>query len=211
MAVRIAGLGAHITLLDSSPTMLDLASRAAQDAGVTSRTVLKQGEAAEVRRLFNGACFDLILCHNILEYTEDPRKVLHGAAELMPDSSTILSLVVRNRSGEVFKAAISGDLAAVERNLTADFGRESLFGGTVRLFTPESLCAMLEGASLKVIAARGIRVISDYLPHTVSRGEQYERILELERNLGSRPEFAAVARYRQYFMKRAIGAMESDA
>src|SRR6266481_8359925 len=39
-AVRLARLGIHITLLDSSPAMLDIAKRAAQEAGVTDKVVL---------------------------------------------------------------------------------------------------------------------------------------------------------------------------
>ena len=59
----------------------------------------------------------------------------------------------------------------------------------------ESLQAMLLESSLAVTAERGVRVMSDYLPPRVSRNDEYKRILELERKLGRRPEFAAVARY----------------
>jgi len=53
---------------------------------------------------------------------------------------------------------------------------------------------MLE-SSLTVTAQRGIRVVSDYLPPSVSREDEYDRIFELEHKLGKRPEFAALARY----------------
>jgi hypothetical protein len=76
-----------------------------------------------------------------------------------------------------------------------------LYGGRVRLFTPDSLRAMLTEASLAAIAERGVRVLADYLPSRISRSADYERILELERTLGSRPEYAAVARYTQYFAR----------
>ena len=36
-AIRLARLGIHVTLLDSSPAMLDIAKRAAQEAGVTDK------------------------------------------------------------------------------------------------------------------------------------------------------------------------------
>jgi hypothetical protein len=48
-----------------------------------------------------------------------------------------------------------------------------------------------------------VRVISDYLPSQVSRLEEYERIFELERKLGTRPEFVAVARYIQIIARRS--------
>ncbi len=202
IAVRLAEQGVHVTLLDSSPAMLDIADRAARQAGVGGRIVLKQGDAAQAGDLFGWGSVDVIVCHNLLEYVNDPAAVMHGAARLMRGSSAILSVLVRNRAGEVFKAAIQkGDLAAAEQSLNAEWGRESLLGGTVRLFTPDSLRAMLQRAPLAVIAERGIRIVSDYLPVTVSRTKEYQRILELERKLGGRPEFAAVARYTQYLIR----------
>ena len=71
----------------------------------------------------------------------------------------------------------------------------------MRLFTSDSLQAMLKAASLAALAERGVRVLADYLPPQVSRSSDYERIFELERNLGSRPEYAAVARYTQCFAR----------
>src|SRR5271156_5018329 len=187
-AVRLAQLGIHVTLLDSSPAMLDIAKRAAGEAGVADKVVLQRGDATQLADLFHTRSFDVILCHNILEYCEDPRAVLRGAAQVLRDSSAILSVLVRNQAGEVFKAAIqTGDLLAAENGLTAEWGQESLYGGRVRLFTPDSLQALLKAESLAVIAERGVRVLADYLPSRISRSAQYERILELERKLSVRP------------------------
>jgi S-adenosylmethionine-dependent methyltransferase len=195
-AFRLARLGIHVTLLDSSPAMLEIAQCAAREGGVTDKIVLQHGDAALMSNLFHGASFDVILCHNVLEYCDDPGAVLRGAARALRDSSAILSVLVRNQVGEVFKAAIqSGDLAALENGLTAEWGQESLYGGRVRLFTSDSLRAILREASLAPLAQRGVRVLADYLPPRVSRTAEYERIFELERKLGSRPEYAAVARY----------------
>ena len=203
-AVRLARLGMFVTLLDTSPAMLDIAKRAAQEAGVAQRIALKDGDAAQVANLFHAESFDVILCHNILEYVDDPCAVLRGAARGMRDPSSIISVLVRNQAGEVLKAAIQdGDLAAAEHNLDAEWGHESLYGGRVRLFTAESLQTMLHESSLAVTAMRGVRVLSDYLPPRVSRNDEYQRILELERKLGRRPEFAALARYTHCLAHRA--------
>jgi S-adenosylmethionine-dependent methyltransferase len=208
-AVRLARLGIHVTLLDSSMLMLDMAQRAAWEAGVTAKLALKHGDAAQLANLFNAGSFDVILCHNILEYVDDPGAVLHGAARLLRDSSAILSVLVRSQTGEVLKAAIqSGDLAAAEKSLTADWGQESLYGGKVRLFTERSLRDMLSAASLTITAERGVRVLADYLPPKISRSDDYQQIFHLERKLGSRREFVAVARYMQHLARRAGPANE---
>jgi S-adenosylmethionine-dependent methyltransferase len=196
MAVRLARLGFEVTLLDASPPMLEFARRAAHEAGVAERIAFKQGDASQLASLFLLGSFDLIVCHNVLEFVADPGAVLRSVARVLRGTSSMLSVLVRNQPGEVLKAALlNGDLAAAERNLTADWGDESLYGGSVRLFTGENLKAMLEESSFAVIAERGVRVVSDYLPLKVSRNDEYERIFDLERKLGSRPEFAAVARY----------------
>jgi len=195
-ALRLAGLGIHVTLLDSSPAMLDLAKRAAIETGVADRISLKEGDADQLESLFRSCAFDLILCHNVLEYVDDPVVVLLGAAGLLRDSSPLLSILVRNQAGEVLKAAIqAGDLGAAENALTSEWAQESLYGGKVRLFTLARVREMLQTSSFNVVAERGVRVVSDYLSSRVSRSDDYERIFELERKLGARAEFTAVARY----------------
>jgi S-adenosylmethionine-dependent methyltransferase len=211
-AVRLAQLGMHVTLLDSSPAMLEIAKRAAREAGVAEKVLLQEGDAIQLESFFAPRSFDVILCHNFLEYCNDPGAVLWAAARALRDSSAILSVLVRNRAGEVFKAAIlAGDLAASENGLNAGWGQEALYGGRVRLFTPDSLRAMLSEASLAAIAERGVRVLADYLPPRVSRTADYERIFELERELGTRPEYAAVARYTHCLARRASSVAEDEA
>jgi S-adenosylmethionine-dependent methyltransferase len=211
-AVRLARLGIHVTLLDSSPAMLDIAKRTAREAGVADKVVLRHGDVTQLADLFHARSFDVILCHNILEYCDDSGPVLRAAARALRDSSAILSILVRNQAGEVWKAAIqSGDLAAVENSLTAESGQERLYGGKVRLFRPDRLQEMLKAASLAMIAERGVRVIADYLPPQVSRIKDYERIFELERKLSTRPEFIAVSRYVHYLARCSGLAMEGGA
>jgi S-adenosylmethionine-dependent methyltransferase len=212
MAVRLARLGLHITLLDSSLPMLEFAKRAAQEARVVERIALKHSDVSQLETLFSTESFDVVLCHNILEYVDDPRAVLRSAARALRGPSSIISVLVRNQAGEVLKAAIEdGDLAATERNLSADWAHESLYGGKVRLFTAEGLHAILLESPLAVTAERGVRVLSDYLPPRVSRNDEYERIFELERKLGRRPEFAAVARYTHCLANRADPVIKDDA
>ena len=81
----------------------------------------------------------------------------------------------------------------------------------MRLFRSGSLQAMLKAATLAITAERGVRIVADYLPPQVSRSAEYARIFELERKLGSRPEFAALARYMQCMARREGPAMEGGA
>jgi len=212
IAVRLARLGFHVTLLDPSPEMLDISHSVVREAGISERTTLKQGDASQLANLFEAGSFDLILCHNVLEFVEDPNCVLHDAARALRDSSAIVSVLVRSQAGEVMKAALqAGDLVTAEKNLSAAWGQESLYGGKVRLFQPDGLENTLRAASLATVARRGVRIIADYLPPQISRSAEYERIFDLERQLGSRPEFAAVARYTHCLARRANPVTKDNA
>ncbi len=203
-AVGLAGLGHQVTLLDSSLAMLDLAKDAAKQAGVADKIDFKHGDAAQLPDLIQNKSFDVIICHNVLEYVDDPVATLWFASRAMRSRTAFMSVLVRNRLGEVMKAAIqTGDLAAADGNLTAEWGHESLYGGKVRLFSAERMHAMLRTASLEMVAERGVRVMSDYLPSQISRVNEYARILELERKLGRMPQFTAIARYAQFIVRRA--------
>jgi S-adenosylmethionine-dependent methyltransferase len=210
--LRLARLGYQVTLMDFSGPMLEIAQRAAQEAGVMENIETKQGHADRLADFLDEPAFDVILCHNILEFVKDPSAVVRGAARALRNSSAILSVLVRNRAGEVMKAAIlSGDVDSAANNVTAEWGNEALYGGRVRLFTPETTRTMLKAASLEVVAERGVRVMADYLSPRVSLSEEYERVFELERKLGSRPDFAAIARYTHFLARRANTTIRDDA
>ena len=199
---RLARLGVRVTLLDSSAAMLELAERAISEAGVGDKVTVSHGDADRLAEIFQPRSFDIILCHNLLEYLDGPVALLRGAARLMRDSSAVLSLLVRNQAGEVLKASLqSGDLSAAEDTLAVEWGKESLYSGKVRLFTPGALETMLKDSAFTIIARRGVRIVADYLPSQISRAAEYERIFALERKLGSREEFFGVARYLQYLVR----------
>ncbi|HKE22145.1 MAG TPA: methyltransferase domain-containing protein [Bryobacteraceae bacterium] len=204
--MRLARLGIQVTLLDSSPAMLSLAGRAIAEADLQATTTIQYGDAARLTDIFQEKSFDVILCHNLLEFVDDPAAVFQGAARIMRDSSAILSVLVRNRAGEVLKAALqTGNLAAAEDHLTAEWGEESLYRGKVRLFTSETLESMLQEASLSIVARRGVRVIADYLPAQISRAAEFDRIVALERKLAREREFFAIARYLHSFARLCGG------
>ena len=211
LAVRLARLGSDVTVLDESPPMLDIARSAAEEAGVSERITFQRGDASGLANLVPAKSFDLIVCHNVLEFIHDPGAVLRDVNRVTRDSLSMISVLVRNRAGEVMKGAlVNGDLAASERNLTADWGEESLYGGKVRLFTEETVKSMLLDSSFMVRAERGVRIISDYLPPKISRVDNYDQIFELERKLGRRPEFAAVARYTQWIAQPMSTTLKAD-
>jgi 2-polyprenyl-3-methyl-5-hydroxy-6-metoxy-1,4-benzoquinol methylase len=198
LALRFAALGWHASIVDPSASMLALAAGAARAETFAARVTFHQAFAETAPQLFAPQTFDAATCHNVLEYVSDPRACVRALAVLLKPGG-LVSLVARNRAGEAMRAALKAhDLDEAERTLTATHVNESLYGGPARLYDAETLRELANGAGLRVLAVRGVRVVADYLPASLSATpDAYARLLSLERTLGARPDFAAVARYTQ--------------
>jgi S-adenosylmethionine-dependent methyltransferase len=203
-SVKLAEMGFEVVLLDSSEEMLGIARQQAEASGVAARIPFRHADAGQLAELFAGDSFDVVVCHNLLEYVEEPARTVRDVARVLRDDA-VVSVLVRNSAGEVLRAAIkSGDWALATANLSAQTVTDSLFGEPVRVFAPMDLRTMLAKAGLGVIAERGVRVFSDYLDLADDlTGEAYRQVFELERILGAQPQFAAIARYIQMFARRS--------
>jgi len=201
--VQLARLGHEVVLLDSSEEMLRIARQDADACGVTPRISFCHAETRQLRELFAADSFDVVVCHNLLEYTEKPSITVRDIAHVLRKDG-VLSVLVRNRAGEVLKDAVkSGDWKLATANLSAETVVDTLYGNRMRVFAPSDLHEMVVGAGLEVIAERGVRVFFDYLGMENPTDETYAQIFELESKLGARPEFFAIARYIQAIARRS--------
>jgi S-adenosylmethionine-dependent methyltransferase len=205
IALRLSDLGFQVALLDVSEAMLALARKEANASESKGRIAFQLGDATRLPELFRPCSFDAIICHNLLEYMEDPLAMLRGLESLVKqDRQSVVSLLVRNRWGEVVKAALKAhDLERAATALRADTVLDSLYGQPVRMFDPEAFREMVEQAGLEILAARGVRVLSDYLECNSLTESAYKQLLEFELLLGAQPQLAAIARYWQIIARPA--------
>jgi S-adenosylmethionine-dependent methyltransferase len=209
MALKLAGVGFDVTVLDKSQAMLAMAESAAAQAGLSHRISMILGDVANLHTgeyaKLEPASFAVIVCHNLLEFVDDVQAILGEIKRLINPASGIVSILVRNRAGEVLKAGIkSGDLDQSAKNLIAETVVESLYGGEARLFNSRDLRDSLSHERLDTIAERGVRVMSDYLPAPLFQDDAgYARVLAFEQRLAEKTEFAAIARYTQLLARPA--------
>lgn len=206
MAVRLAASGFCVDALDADQGMRAATKRTVAEAGLEARVSVAGSNAEQLSTLFAAASFDVIVCHNLLEFTDRPWEIAQAIELLLARSDeAVASVIVRNRAGEVLSAALkAGDLAMAEDNLTAAKVRGKLADQLMSVFTPAELRATLADARMEVVAEYGIRILTDYLPEQlVNAPAGYSRLLALEQKLGQRPEFAAIARYTQVIARPA--------
>jgi S-adenosylmethionine-dependent methyltransferase len=212
MSLRLAKMGFPVVLLDSSEEMLGLARKEAEAGGITARISFLHEEANRLRDLFAAEFFDLVVCHNLLEYVANLEEIAAGIAHILRKDG-VVSVLVRARAGEVLKAAIkSADWQFAKAALSAETVIDSLYGKPLRIFEPGVIVDSLSRAGLDVIAQRGVRVFSDYLdPNDLADESAWKRVLELELILGARPEFAGIARYTQWIARQSSGSAKKGA
>jgi S-adenosylmethionine-dependent methyltransferase len=202
-SVQLARMGHEVVLLDSSEEMLRIARQQAESCGVTPRISFCHAEAGQLRELFAAEPFDVVVCHNLLEYSENPSTTVRDVAHVLRKDG-VLSVVVRNRAGEVLKEVVkAGDWKLATANLTAETVMDTLYGNRMRLFAPSDLHEMLARAGLEVVAEHGVRVFFDYLGLENPTDATYSQVFKLESTLGARPEFFAIARYIQAIARRS--------
>lgn len=208
-SMQLARLGYDVVLLDSSEQMLQVARQDAHACGMTPRIMFCQAEAGQLRERFAAVSFDFVVCHNLLEYSEDASATVRDISHVLRKDG-VISVLVRNRAGEVLKDAVrSGDWKLATAHLTAETVVDSLYGNRIRVFAPAEVREMLARAGLEVVGEHGVRVFFDYVGIENPTDETYSQIFELESELGARPEFFAIARYIQVIARRS-GASSSE-
>ena len=211
ISLRLAEMGFSVVLLDSSEEMISIARKEAEACGIDAGISFLHEDASKLQELFSAESFDLVICHNLLEYVAAPEAVVAKIARVLRKDG-VVSALVRNRAGEVLKAAIkSGEWELANAALSDETVVDSLYGKPVRVFDPKVVLDMLRAAGLDVIAQRGVRVFSDYRdPIDLEDEAAYRQALELELNLGARPEFAGIARYTQFIACRSSGSVKKE-
>ena len=208
-SVQLARMGYEVMLLDLSKEMLRIAREQVGHSGVPTRISFCYGDASHLSELFDAESFDVVVCHNLLEFSENPSAIVRGINNVMRKDG-LLSVLVRNRAGEVLKNAIkSRGWKSALANLTAEMALDSLYDEPVRVFTLAEIHELLVRAGLEVVAEHGVRVFCDYIDLENVADAEFSQIFELESALGVRSEFAAIARYIQAIARRS-GASSSE-
>lgn len=184
LAVPFAALGHNVTVVDPSPDALAAAQRRAAEAGARLASV--QGEAASLDSLVGPA--DLVICHNVLEYVDEPTDAMSAIARVLRPSATV-SVLASNAVAAVLHRALAGRFAEA-RAMLADAA-----AGTPRRFTLPELTALLEQAGLHAGEAHGLRIFTGLVPGALLDGDAAatEALRALEAAAASTPPLRDIA------------------
>jgi len=196
-ALYFAARGHRVALLDFSTGMLADARRAAEARGLTARLTFHHADCLAIPDLFPDQTFDVVLCHNVLQYVDDADVLLRAlCAPLKPRG--VLSVMGMNRHSEVYRAVFrQGDLPAAYARLDARDEVTPVFGATMRLYTSDEMAQALRSLGCEVVGQYGVRCVADYLPDDGRTDDPqfYADLERLECALATTHPYDLLARY----------------
>jgi SAM-dependent methyltransferase len=168
-AVPLAELGHRVTVVDASLDALAALERRAAESGVSVNAV--QGDAVDLPGLIGRDAADLVLCHSVLEYVDDPAAVMAALTATVRVGGSV-SVLVPGQVAAALHRAVAGHFDDARRALTDPDGRWGDHDHTPRRFTRQSLSALVENAGLRVGALHGVRIFADLVPNGLLEAEQ---------------------------------------
>jgi S-adenosylmethionine-dependent methyltransferase len=203
-AIPLALQGHTVTLVDYSEKMLAEAHHQAIAQNVADRLTFYQADLASLPTLFPQPTFDLVLCHNVIQYVPDlPAAIQAICAPLLPGG--LLSLISINPYSDTFQAALLRlDLDEAHQNLDAREIYTPVFDTTLRRYTAEELIPALEAARCPLLGHYGIRCVTDYIYDNERKydPEFYDKLQRLELALTDRYPYYLLARLFQLIARK---------
>ena len=136
--------------------------------------------------------FDLIVCHNVLEYIDDKEQIINELYRLLKTGG-MLSIVKHNRAGRVMQMAVLLDnMEKANDLLDGNDGVSSQFGA-IRYYEDELIAKCNKG--LKLLDTFGIRTFWDLQQNQEKHGtEEWQmRMMQLEMRVSKIEEYKKIA------------------
>lgn len=193
-SVPLARDGHDVTIVDPSDAMLERATArlAGEDAEVATRVRLVQasGEAAPVA--LNGATFDVVLCHGVLMYLDDPEQLVDSLCTLVAPSG-LVSIVAKNVEVMALRHVHEGDWAAAIAAFDSDRQVNGL-GVDTRGDRIEHLSALIAQRGIEPVTWYGVRLFTDGWTPDRAATDPEDLVLQAELMASQRDPYRQLSR-----------------
>jgi SAM-dependent methyltransferase len=192
-ALRLARAGHQVTGLEQDAKMLAVAREAlaAEPEGIRGRVRLIEGDGQDTGVHFLPGSFDVVLCHGVLMYVEQPDALLAGLARMLAPGG-LLSLLVRNADALAMRPGLSGGWTSTLAAFDTDTYVNRL-GLAVRADRLATLTSTLAGIGAPLHAWYGVRVFTDTAPDGAPVPEDLDTLLAAEERAGRTDPYRQVA------------------
>ncbi|GAA3495740.1 methyltransferase domain-containing protein [Streptomyces prasinosporus] len=192
-ALRLARAGHQVTGLERDATMIATAREAlaGEPEGIRERMRIMEGDGRDTGVHFLPGSFDVVLCHGVLMYVDEPDPLLAGLARVLAPGG-LLSLLVRNGDALAMRPGLSGDWAGALACFDTASYRNRL-GLDVRADRLRTLTATLAGIGAPLHTWYGVRVFTDTAADDADVPVDLETLLAVEERAGRTDPYRGVA------------------
>ena len=145
--------------------------------------------------------FDMIICHNVLEYIDDKAAVVKALARVLKKDG-IISIVKHNRAGRVMQMAVLlDDFEKANEILDGKDSTASKFG-TIRYYEDNDITKWEPQITVSDIL--GIRTFWDLQQNQQKHGDEawQEKMLQLELRVSQMQEYKNIAFFHHLLLKK---------
>jgi len=205
-SIPLAVDGHYVTVLDYSHEMLAEAQRTAQLYKVDDRVRVHHTDVAAIPTTFPSETFDVVLCHNVLQYVDDAQALLQAVCSPLRQDG-LLSLMSINRYSESYRAVFQqNDFMTALSSLDTTTTTAQMFDVEVRRYASSDLVQPLHAVGCTVLGEYGIRCVYDYLPNEQKEDAAFAAHLEqLENRLTDTYPYYLLARFFQIIARKTTG------
>ncbi|MGD8526909.1 MAG: methyltransferase domain-containing protein, partial [Thioalkalispiraceae bacterium] len=157
-ARRLVKPATELVLCDISANMLEQARETFLQAYPAMSVSFVQSPIDQLAEKLDRK-FDLVLCHAVLEWLEDPRAALRQLVSLV-EPGGYLSLMFFNKNSLIMRQMLNGNLKKLK---SGDFRDKKTTLTPISPLEPEMVYQWLEAEGLAILRKTGIRVMYDYM------------------------------------------------
>ncbi|MFF4897307.1 class I SAM-dependent methyltransferase [Streptomyces sp. NPDC001068] len=192
-ALRLARAGHQVTGVEREPAMIAAARQAlaGEPEGIRERVRIVEGDGRDTGVHFLPGSFDLVLCHGVLMYVEEPDALLAGLARMLAPGG-LLSLLVRNADALAMRPGLSGDWAGAASAFDS-LTYHNRLGLEVRADRLATVTAALAGIGAPLHSWYGVRVFTDTAADDAAPPADLDTLLAAEERAGRTDPYRAVA------------------
>ncbi|MER5880660.1 methyltransferase domain-containing protein [Streptomyces sp. NPDC001910] len=195
-AIRLAARGHHVTIVDYASAMLAAATERAVAGGVPELINCVEADATDLPRDLANGEFDVVLCHNLLQYMDDIPDTLASVLSPLKAGGLVSVMAINRHSAPLNIAVRDMDPAAALAALDTDQTQTQMFNSALTLYTAEEIIRTLLELGCRDIAHDGIRSFCDYITDDARKHEPdfYAALERLELATTARPPYMHTAR-----------------
>ncbi len=189
IALQLAEMGFAVTLTDISQHMLEVAKQTAQDKSIDSVHFI-QSALQDLPDILNKQ-YDLVLCHAVFEWLDDPKQAFSTLTNLCKQDGAI-SLMFYNQAGQILSNLVYGNFDYIRAGLKA---KKVVKLNPQASLKAEEVMSWCSNAQYQVKVKSGVRCFHDYMRDISKWDSDFENILEMELAYCQQEPYASIGRY----------------